>query len=474
MSINPRYFPLESGVDFFLGCTKNAMKPNSNKQKKQMLKHKAEAKRKASKTVVWTPFVNQRKSLNDKDALKEMFEICAGKSNVLPINAVKYWPREVQDLYRTLTDNRLIKPNMTMLEQLYNIALDQKVDIWRKRGNRSNYAKALSGFANFPDKVIRDINSWEAKSYKAERQIASMSRHLFTKYDVPAFMDHVWYEDRTNQQKWFIFVGQGGNIRKAEGIPAQLTKKEAHFCMKAPKDFDVLGAVRYGQIINMGGNEYFARQVLKTRVGQDFSHDAFWFSVFRWFLQNPMLDTNQYAPIIDYIFNQKYVNSVLENNVMVPAQANMCMKDRDPETLLKQVETWHKRLGKERKNSVEHWYSSGIGSFIKKVGKDDDLRTYTINELLTKKELMEEGATMHHCVSSYSASCASGQRSIWSLEVNSLFDGRNKLLTIEVNPNTRTIQQMRGKYNARPEPVARMIVEEWARSANLTVSHWCI
>ena len=57
--------------------------------------------------------------------------------------------------------------------------------------------------------------------------------------------------------------------------------------------------------------------------------------------------------------------------------------------------------------------------------------------------------TRRHCVATYARSCARGLCSIWALEVES-FEGRSKVLTVEVHQATRLICQARGKCNALP------------------------
>ena len=72
---------------------------------------------------------------------------------------------------------------------------------------------------------------WRPDSHNGRKQFGSLARHLLANYDVPAFMDIAWFfgeEDEARQQQgWFVHVGTGGNIRKAD-VPLTLTKKMAH------------------------------------------------------------------------------------------------------------------------------------------------------------------------------------------------------------------------------------------------------
>ncbi|MDB5326235.1 MAG: PcfJ-like protein, partial [Phycisphaerales bacterium] len=98
---------------------------------------------------------------------------------------------------------------------------------------------ALVAMAAECKRWIRDPDSWVCRTHNAGRQFSQIARHLFARYDVPAWLDQAWF-DRTRRKRdhgramWFIFVGQGGNLRKAGGLPIAMTKMMAHHAMQAP------------------------------------------------------------------------------------------------------------------------------------------------------------------------------------------------------------------------------------------------
>ena len=47
--------------------------------------------------------------------------------------------------------------------------------------------------------------------------------------------------------------------------------------------------------------------------------------------------------------------------------------------------------------------------------------------------------------------------------------GQEHVLTIEIDPSTRTIVQAKGKLNTPPSPEARKIMQKWAIEKYLTV-----
>lgn len=440
-------------------------KPKSNKMKKKELQEKKFLLKQNEQQVAPKPVVRHLKSKvrNITKIIEDIFEGNAKKD---------YSERKIQNLISGVGNNR--SPGLkSILLHLH----DQKVEYTNHHQHYNRNEKrplhALINLSKHLEKAIRPIEEWKSPSYNTYRCIASFSRHLYGKYYVPSFMDESWYFDNQVHQNWFIHIGQGQNIRTASFLPVQLTKREAHFFLQAPKDFTPLHAIRYGQIINMGGNEAFVRQILKTRIANDYDaeRNKFWHSIFVWLMANPMLDTCHYAPILDYINNQKYVPARLnEQGFMVAIQPNFCMKGRDPEALLRQVEIWHRQTTREnRGNNFPTWNSCGR----KGLHHRSNETVHIITEICTQKELCEEGRKMHHCVSSYAGSCHRGDISIWSYETMDK-EGTTKKLTLEVNNRDGALRQARGKYNAMATSSDMYFVNMWAREAGLSISKYLI
>lgn len=311
---------------------------------------------------------------------------------------------------------------------------------------------------------IREIKDWKPKSHNSWNQFVSLVNHLFVKYEMPAFMNQAWFQQEL-YQKWFLHLATGQNIRIAEDFP-ELTKKQAHYFCQAPKNYSILGAIRYGQVLSFDGNERLANSLLPTRIChlENFCHE-FWTSVIRWFIENPMLDLEHVGPIIDWLNDQKYV--AYPEGIKQP---NLSMKKRDPEATLRAVEEWHFQLGRSKKNGNLVWNPCGIKDFEFREGHPDSksFKIWTIKELLSSKELQNEGRTMHHCASSYASSCNSGRSSIWSVELTER-EGTQKKATLEIHLSNRQIVQARGRYNEKIGQQVRNIVSRWANQSNLSV-----
>jgi hypothetical protein len=353
-------------------------------------------------------------------------------------------------------------------------ALNDRTDILKH-----NYIDAIMRLSSQYKYWIRSPKNWKPKTHNAERQFVDLAKHLFAKYEMPQFMAKVWLENNANHWEWYKHIGRGENIRTAN-IPVALTKKMAHGFMQSPKDYNLSEAFRWGQVYGLDGNKKVMEGLRQTRLCQGYyDHDDFWITVIRYFIRHSMLDTMHYNPIVDYVYHTKYVSRTREddNGVIVrlgPEQPNLTMKDRNPETLIAQVEKWHEALSREKKIRHCQWEPSTIGDFCLEEGNVEkgNLRTWRIRELLNAQDLQEEGREMHHCVGSYVNSCASGSVAVFSMSKESYGNMAKKHLTISVRLSTKTIVEARGRFNARPEAKELNILYSWAKDANLKIPNY--
>lgn len=338
----------------------------------------------------------------------------------------------------------------------------------------NTYIEALVLIAVHADSWHRELELWRPRSHNVRRQFASLVRHLFAQYDMPAFFDGAWFTGRSNNasrfRRWYLRVASGQSIRTCD-LPIEYTKKMAHHFTQAPDDVTIPQAIRWGQVIALGGDEPLARAIFGTRLGSNYENDDFWITVIRWFIANPMLDRAQVGPIVDYLYDQRFVvrrEMVGDKEVHVAPQPNLQMKGRSPIVLLQQVDAWHRQLTRQANQRIINWNRSGLdeGKFEEGSLEGNNYKIWTIRELLSSKELQAEGKTMRHCVATYATSCVRGQCSIWTMEVES-FSGTEKLLTIEVQNAYRLIWQVRGRYNRLATEKERHVVQRWASGQRL-------
>lgn len=335
---------------------------------------------------------------------------------------------------------------------------------------------------------VRDLDTWKPRSRSPRKQFAALLRHLFARYDdLPAFFDAAWFASNgaaaANRRRWYIDVAAGGNIRHCN-LPIKYTKRMAHYFMRSPNTVTIDQAVRWGQVRGLGGSERLSKSVISTRLGDDFANDDFWITVLRWLIDQPMLDPIHVGPIIDFIHHQRFVpvhalihadDARALDDPGVAREPNFTMRGRTPETLLRQVDRWHNRLATDNRHQARSWTRSPIGEFQLIEGATDseslgdNACLWTIRELLSTSSLVAEGRSLRHCVASYANSCAHRLTSIWTLEKETNH-GIQKLLTVEVNPRTKAIIQVRGRNNRLATQQEQGILRRWASKAGLKIT----
>ena len=400
------------------------------------------------------------------------------------------------------------------LRQLYESCLDKKVkflsgarpSIECPSYRSCTYGEALAAIATFSKDWIRPLSQWKFKTHNKRRQFDSLVDHLLGVHPVPRFLSNQWFQSDfelgLKNQAVFIHVAAGHSIRRLE-LPITFSKRMSHFFMRAPEWLGFRQAIRWSQIRGMGGSEDFAKLVVLTSLGNEFTNDSFWRSVFRWFIERPMFDAQLFPMIYDFINYQKFGTGTLpridigpdgqslQQNV-TPDCPNFSIKGRTPQSLMREVARWHLRLHRLDPSSVrQNWVHSGFREFkmtdpecsavasacdLKKDSDQDSPQTvppvsssppfWTIQQLLSARDVVTEGAEMKHCVASYVSSCSRLRTSIWTMRKHT--NGQtHRVLTIEVKLRERRIAQIRGKNNRSPTRRELQIVRQWAQLANL-------
>lgn len=408
-------------------------------------------------------------------------------------------PPKETELARWITHKLTFRPYNKALERII-LVCEEKSDLLNDLGGKtSSVREGLSALAGWSTFWIRQPEDWKPNSHNVYRQFASLARHLFAKYRIPSFMDDAWlnlsctsYNSSGAEQEWYIHIGNGGNIRKADKLPFPLTKMMAHHFLEAPDGTSIRSALIWGLCRSMGASERITRTLLACRqistlanlVRPQFTlaqnnimeknktdgYFDFWQSVIRFFIEHDaMLDLSQVGPMIDYIENQKYTR-IGGND---PAQPGFSMHRRDINALLNLTQVWHRQLARAKDSKNLQWESSGIPGFDKMEGPEGNQRRFMIEELLSSNDLKVEGAKMHHCVYSYARNCFEKRFAIFSLK-GDYGQGLERRTTIEVNLATRQITQARTKFNAPATALDRRIISAWATKANLGFSRYAM
>jgi hypothetical protein len=329
---------------------------------------------------------------------------------------------------------------------------------------------------------LRPVDPWAPPAGGHHAVFASLARHLFALYPLPAFLTSAWFVLPPGQphpeQEWYKHLGRGGSLRTA-GVPLPVTRATAHHFNDAPDHYSVKAALRWAQVRALGGDVRLAGAVAATRLGRELGHEDFWLTVLRFLVVAPRLDTAHVGPVVDFLFAQRFD----EREVFVPGagmarqgppRPDYTMKGRTVASLLRQVEEWHRELGREEGPAARlAWPRSRINELRHVEGNEqqENLRYWTIHELLDSRDLFLEGQALRHCVYIYAEDCARRQTSIWSLRVDT-GQGPQRALTVEVDLARRTICQARGRANRLPRPAERAVLERWAAREGLRLAEY--
>ena len=327
----------------------------------------------------------------------------------------------------------------------------------RQPGN--TFVEAVLALGRHYRDWLRPIDTWQHTSRNQRTQFNSLARHLLAQYDVPFFMDAVWFRadaEGQRQQEWFKHIGRGGNIRSAD-IPIQASKKMAHHFLQAPDHYTVEEALRWGQIRGQDGIPFLAEAINATRLGRSFENEKFWSAAIHFFARQPNLELDWIGPIVEYMHHQKFTTEEFihpdgRRQVVPPPQPNLSMKSRSLPKLLRQVGKWKERWNWEARQQEDKETASGkpkFSHFYYEEIDEKESRTldWSIQELTTARALATEGEAMRHCVASYSKRL--NKTSIWSLQVRE-GNRTHRIMTISINNEDGIVTEAKGRFNADP------------------------
>lgn len=384
-----------------------------------------------------------------------------------PLLRKRYAKRHIDEIIHDSLGTVSRNPGVKVaLEQLLNYVYNRS-DLLHPLplGNQPAWAKAsyflkgLVTLARYRSHWLRDMMTWEPVGDCSLRQFGSLARHLLATHFVPNFMDLVWFIDPSKEaqqkQQWFRCLGLGYGIRGAN-IPLQITRKMAHFFLHVPDHYTVEAAFRWGQIRGLDGSPALVQAVIATRLGSRFAQESYWSNVIAFFAHNEEMLLEHISPLVEYLRFRK---------LFFKLEPPLPEKRKAVQQLLDKVAKWQHPIVPSSSNAKLRWDGMRIKG-LEFTEKGPNQQIWTIRELLDSNELILDGRTMRHCVASYAGRCAKRKSSIWSMTRYSC-QGLERLLTIEVNPQSRTIVQAKGRRNSYPSPDAWRIVLRWARQEGL-------
>ncbi|MCK9567598.1 PcfJ domain-containing protein [Candidatus Pacearchaeota archaeon] len=329
----------------------------------------------------------------------------------------------------------------------------------------------------------RPIADWEPRGKGKTTIFNSLCDHLLAKFPTPPFIWSAFWEldvidvirrigrAREGEQKpdaegryvdiefspiiqAIVRIARGDSFAKmckSGDFPVTLTNKQCHQFLASNSESTFLSALRRTQIQTWGGDNRLLRVLMNRENGRRLAgivDETFLDSVIAWFSKNPMLDLEQFSPIMDFIWTKRFEDK------------KFSMKGRSAMAIMRAMEDWHQDLAKRKIVHGKEYKSSGFKSGHYEFNHREPSGNYVqciydITEILNSKELHAEGKAQRHCVLSYSGSIEQGYCSIWSMKVNG-----ERAITIEVR--SRSIVQARGHCNRKASSEEFKIMQRWA------------
>lgn len=360
-----------------------------------------------------------------------------------------------QQIVSFIVQNEQVTKKAVMQQWLKNLAflaenLEKKCAKWFRN---PEFVRALIEVAKYRSLWIRPLEAWQPKGKGEYERFRDLMAYLFAEYTYPAFLNHIFfYQQDYFFIRDFIFLAQGGSIKHINStIP--LTQKMRVEFMKSAEGFRVFEALRYAQVIGLGGDQLLAYRIAYSWLGRNESRDeVLWEAFIRILINGGMFNHDKIGELIDYVRYELNQN------------ATYSLKGRTLQSLIRQSDSWHNALSQDqRKQGLIVWKSGNFENYEITEGTNEKMVTYKMVELLSNKELTEEGNKMHHCVGSYSYYCEQGRTRIVSLRKYSFgIDETERLATIEVDMRNKRIVQAKYRYNKAIDAKALSMVHTWA------------
>ncbi len=372
------------------------------------------------------------------------------------------------------------------LEGAHLAAFDQLVAAVHRRGTLLS-RRSPSG-PDAPDAVaglralaaharawVRPLEAWAMRDPSPWAQFASLAEHLMARFPLPRFWAWAWLGESALHREWYARLGRGDGVRRL-GLPLRFTHAMAHRLLSAPHHLGVVGAIRWAQVVELGGSRALASALAGTRLGRHLESEDFWETVVHFFVNHRDIDLAHVGLVVDFAQYRRFegrrgITADGEIGLVEPPRGDFAMKGRTLASLLRLVDEWQRELGAVIDGGAR-WPRSGLEeqAWLERRaigdGERTEVRAWSIRELCSTAALVADGAAMRHCVALYADRCAKRRSAIWSLQLETA-RGRRRVLTIDVDLAKRRLRQVRTKYNTRANADERAIVTRWAASQGL-------
>jgi len=314
----------------------------------------------------------------------------------------------------------------------------------------------LHNISSFGNVTVRPIEDWEKISGNNNEQLNALIRHCFARYDVPKFLEQVFYTSEKKQMFWYVQLGKGKSVKSLSNIPVKLTSKMAHEFRNAPSYLTVNEALRYAQALGYGASTKIAKLIAFSRLSiiRDEDED-FWATVVQFFSKEKNLEVNELNSIVDYLTFKYRENS------------SFSIKNRTYKSLLSQSEEWHRNVYLKQNGENYSWEPSGIKPLYFEEIVDNKKVVYKTEELLSSAALFDEGKAMKHCVAEYDEDCLEQSCAIFSLRKEVEGEPIKRLVTLEVGLLNFEIVQAKAVCNQEPDKKSLELINYWVKNSQV-------
>ncbi len=313
----------------------------------------------------------------------------------------------------------------------------------------------------------RPAEGWPVRGKSRHTRLVSLVDHLLVVYRVPRFLYHVLLGPEQHRKRdldgarLFAHLAAGGSMREAvrkRWVPLPLTRRMGHLFLQAPADASLDLAARRAQVLAQGGDARLAPVLAASLDDRPRNGTrAFWWEAVAWLCRQRDLDLAEVGPVIDFLDHA------------VDEDRGHDLAGRTLPALRRAMAAWHAELAQIRRLHGVVFQPSGFapGRWVRqrKVGERIEVAVWTLEEILTSRDLVREGSAQRHCVATYVPDVREGRAAIWSLRR----DG-HRMLTVEVRPARNAIVQVRGRGNRLARPGELELLKRWARANGLELA----
>jgi hypothetical protein len=307
--------------------------------------------------------------------------------------------------------------------------------------------------------------------------VTSLAQHLIARYPVPVFLAGVWYaadEFGDSKREWFLDHSRGSSFRSLN-LPIRMTRRMEHIFLGSSDHFSIEYAMRRAELIGLGADVPLLTAVLAARPALNLHYGDFWRTVWHFLITHKReIDADQVAPLIDFLHAIRHETIAIHTAegflVRQPLFSNFSLKGRTLKSVTRLMEQWHGNVGWGEEGLS--WEPSSIRPLVQESPNADPTAPHTVwelTELTSSGQLRAEGTALQHCVASYTYGCWKGRSRIWSLRRRRGLSYKS-VVTVEVNPASRTIIQARGFRNRRVSGRPLSVLRLWAAKEGLQLA----